>query len=204
MKRIQSVLRILIALSLPAVAHAQGPAWSGIISPSRAIDWTGVGIPGGVPSSSWPQCTTSACNTVTSAGTSVTAAQITAALASAPANTYVLLGPGTYNFSGGGQITFPATGHVVLRGSGANSTFLSIPASGGVGCVLGSALICVNSNDVSVIGGPTPNIFSWTAGYAQGTNSITLSTATGAGLAAINPSNPTMVMLEQCETGFTA
>lgn len=203
MKRVQSFLLALIALSIfPAIAHAQ--AWSGIINSSRAIDWTGVGISGGIPSSSWAQCTTTACNAVTSAGTSVTTAQITAALASAPSNSYVLLGPGTYNFSGGGGITFPSTGHVVLRGSGSNSTFLVIPSSGGVGCGLGSALICIVSSDQPYFNEPQPNMCSWTAGYTQGSTSITLSNASGACLTGINPAKPTMLMLEQCETGFTA
>jgi hypothetical protein len=143
---------------------------------------------------------------VTSAGTSVTAAQITAALASASANTYVLLGPGTYNFSSG-QITFPSKGQVELRGSGANSTFLVIGASAGGMCVLGGAFICVASPDQPYFNQPPPNVCAWTSGYAQGGTSITLAAAGGncpQSIVTASTNAPTILWLEQCETGLSA
>src|SRR6202034_1888691 len=68
---------------------AFGQLWSQIINPSRAVTWTGVaGFPGGtLPDSGWAQCVTTACQAVTSAGSSATIAQINAALASAPSDT---------------------------------------------------------------------------------------------------------------------
>src|SRR5437667_5594768 len=46
--RKQSMLLFLILLlMLPASLHAQ--AWSGIISPGRAIDWSRAGVTGGIP-----------------------------------------------------------------------------------------------------------------------------------------------------------
>lgn len=174
-----------------------GQLWSNVLSSSRATDWTGVGISGGVPSGSWAQCVTSACNIVTAAGTSVTTAQITTALASAPSNTYVLLGPGTFNLTG--KISYPSTGHVVLRGSGANSTFLVPSASGTVGCQLQTCLIDIESSDGPYFNQPQPTLTAWTAGYAQGSNQITLGSVAG-----ISTSNPTMIFMEQCETGYTA
>ena len=39
-------LIVLLMVSVPA--HAQLP-WSGIISPSRAVDWRSAGIAGGIP-----------------------------------------------------------------------------------------------------------------------------------------------------------
>ena len=119
MKRVQLLVLLLIALlMLPAIAGAQGLKSSGIISSSRATDWTQAGaVPGStgsLPDTSWAQC-----GSTVSAGTS--AATITSDLAACPANTYLMLGPGTFNLSG--QIRFPTTGHVVLRGSGAKQHF---------------------------------------------------------------------------------
>jgi hypothetical protein len=149
--------------------------WSGIISPSRAVDWTEAGFPGGTPpDASWAQCVTAACATVTSAGSSSTAAQINAALASAPPNTYVSLPSGTYNLSG--PIILSATGrehsNVVLRGQGANSTFIvfSLLAAGG-GCY--SAMFSMEG-DCQWVNGGEENVCNWTSGYAQGSTSITL------------------------------
>ena len=52
MKRAQLPLFLLIVLAfVPGVAHAQ--AWSGILDPTRAIDWSAAGVPGGIPSGSW-------------------------------------------------------------------------------------------------------------------------------------------------------
>src|SRR5258707_3840201 len=55
MKRSQLVLSFFIlVLMYPAVAQAQ--LWNGVISPSRAADWSQVGIPGGLPDANWTQC----------------------------------------------------------------------------------------------------------------------------------------------------
>src|SRR6202142_2859764 len=189
MKRSQPVLMFLIAaLIFPAIANGQ--AWSGIIAPTRATDWTKAGIPGGVPSGSWTQCGS------TIAAYSGTTATINSALASCGANHFVLLGPGTFNLSGG--IAFPKTGHVVLRGSGANSTFI-VPSTTGANCGLGSGIICAVSSDTTYGGEPPPTIFGWTSGYGSGTNQLTLSGTSG-----ISTGTPTMLFLEQCETGLSA
>jgi hypothetical protein len=189
MKRSQSVLMFLIA-ALIFPATAKGQAWSGIIAPTRAADWTKAGIPGGVPSGSWTQCGS------TIAAYSGTTATINSALASCGANHFVLLGPGTFNLSGG--IAFPKTGHVVLRGSGANGTFI-VPSTSGANCGLGSGIICAVSSDTTYGGEPPPIMYGWTSGYASGTNQLTLSGTSG-----ISTSTPTMLFLEQCETGLTA
>lgn len=188
-----ALLFSVILFAFPAAAQAP---WSGIISSSRATTWSGAGVVGGVPDSNWAQCVTSACNQVTSAGSSASGAQISAALASAPARTYVLLKPGTYSL-GGSQILFPASGNVVLRGSGANSTFL-VP-SAAPSCADGGAVICFFSSDSQYLRGGVTTAVSWSGGYAQGTNRVTLSSAAG-----INSSNPTMVVLEQSNTGYVA
>src|ERR1700719_1402844 len=139
MKRSQLVLSFFILLLMyPAMAHAQ--LWNGVISPSRAADWSQVGIPGGVPDSNWTQCGT------TIGAYSGSASTINNALNScAGQNRYVLLGPGTFNLTS--SITFPTAGHIVLRGSGASQTIINAPASGVGGCQLGSSMICIQSSD---------------------------------------------------------
>jgi hypothetical protein len=114
------VLALVLLLCISTSAEAQ--PWSGILSSSRAIDWsaTSPGTVGGVPSASWAACKTTACTTVLSAGASSTASQINAAIASAPAQTFVSLPAGTYSLSDG-IVMAP---NVVLRGAGPNATFL--------------------------------------------------------------------------------
>jgi hypothetical protein len=182
------ILLFLISILLaPSVVHAQ--AWSGIISPSRAIDWTQAGIPGGPPDANWTQCG----STISAySGTSATISNALAACAGT--NKYVLLGPGTFNLSTG--FSFPTGGHVVLRGSGANSTFLSIGAGAGVNCFFGTVFICVRPTDTTYTQSPG-NVVNWTAGYSQGSRQITLSSV--AGIVA----NQTLIILDQCDTGLT-
>jgi hypothetical protein len=191
MKRIHSLLFFLIILLiLPAAAQAQ--AWSGIISPSRAVNWSNAGVVGGLPDGSWTQCGS------TIAAYSGTAATITNALASCAANHYVLLGPGTFTLSTGIAFPFNTTGHRVLRGSGANSTFLVFTGAGGSGCNAGqSALICIQGSDGTAPGNGGNTVYSWTSGYAKGATQITLSSVTGI------VAGQTMLALNQCDTGFS-
>jgi hypothetical protein len=158
------VFMFLIA-SFPNLAHAQTPPWSGIIDPNRAIDWSAgqAGVVAGIPSASWTQC-----GSTVPAGTS--AATINSLLAACPANTYLLLGPGTFNLSTT-LMLFNVSGRV-LRGSGANQTFLVF--SNEANCNGGYASICMSSGDNNYEGSPS-NTASWTAGYSKGTTTITLS-----------------------------
>src|SRR5208282_4126775 len=169
MRRNLSLLFFLITLCLPVTSYAQ--LWSGIISPSRAVDWTQAGFPGDtLPDSGWTQCATTACNTVTSAGASATAAQINSALSSAPADSYVLLPAGTYTLSAG--ISLVGLSNVVLRGVGANQTFLTFSSSPSrVGCF--ASMIAVEGGCEYANGGET-NVCNWTSGYSQGSTTITL------------------------------
>jgi hypothetical protein len=190
MKRSQPLLLFFITLMIsPAVAHAQ--AWSGLISPSRAIDWSTAGVVGGIPSAGWTQCGSTL-------PASSTAAAITAALAAcAGTNQYVLLGPGTGNWTE--TVIFPAAGHVVLRGSGANSTFINITSGSYSGCALHTSAIKACGSNASAFGNPL-NVQSWTAGYAKASNQLTVGSV--AGISTADP--PTLLYLEQCETGYTA
>jgi len=164
MRRERLALHLLILLFLfllvaPATTRAQ--QWSGIIDPSRAIDWSGAGVPGGVPNR------TTICATLNPGATS---AQINSAIASCPSGQVVFLNAGTYNLSSG--IDFANHSNVTLRGAGANSTFLLF--SGDTSCAGLGADICLENGETSYPGGPS-NTANWTGGYSKGTTQITLS-----------------------------
>src|SRR5713226_1481497 len=113
MKRKYGLLFSLIfLLMVPTVTYAQ--LWTGIIDPSRAIDWSKAGIPGGIPNR------TTICTTL---NPGATAAQINSAIAACPSRQVVKLAAGTYNLSAG--IEFKSgTSNVTLRGAGADATLL--------------------------------------------------------------------------------
>jgi hypothetical protein len=194
MKRSQPLLLLFITLLIfPAVAQAQ--AWSGIISPSRATNWTLAGIPGGIPSTNWTQCGS------TIAPYSGTGATITNAIAACGANHYVLLGAGTFNLNTG--IDFGHKSFVALRGSGANSTFLVFSGAGSTpSCNTGnSQVIGICGPDSTIINSPPAHIYDWAAGYAQGTSQITLSST--ASITTLGSGSPTFLMLNQDDDGYT-
>src|ERR1700730_2777705 len=119
MKWKQSLLFFLIILCYSSIARAQ--AWSGIIDPSRAIDWSTPGIVGGIPSR------TTICATLNPGASSST---ISTAIAACPAGQVVFLNAGTYTISSG--INFGARNNVTLRGAGPGSTIVNF--NGGDGC----------------------------------------------------------------------
>jgi hypothetical protein len=185
MKRQQSILLPLIfALLLPISARAQQP-WSGIISPSRATDWTGAGVVGGIPSATWTQC-----GSTVPAGASTPTIQ--AAINACGTNQFVLLAPGTYSLTAGIRMK----ANMVLRGSGANSTFLVATADAYDACSGGyhTAICFIGPAAGYWVTDPAVN---WTAGFAQGSTQITLSSTTG-----ITP-NSTVIGLDQCADGYS-
>src|SRR5215471_21097592 len=84
-RRVQIVNYRLVFFLLLFSIGAQAQTSAGILAPSRAIDWSQAGVPGGIPSASWTQC-----GSTIAAGAS--AATITAAVQACPPNHYVLLG----------------------------------------------------------------------------------------------------------------
>jgi hypothetical protein len=152
-------LILLSVFSLPVHSFAQ--PWSGIIDPTRAIDWSNAGVPGGIPKR------TTTCATLSPG---VTSGQINTAIAGCPANQVVFLNPGTYTLSSG--IDFGNHSNVTLRGAGADQTFLIF--TGNVNCRGVSAAICIDNGDTNYPGGAS-NAANWTAGYAPGSAQITLS-----------------------------
>jgi len=186
MKSGVAVFTFLITLFiLPGLTKAQ-QLWSGVLSPARATDWTTAGVTGGIRSSSWTQCGSTV-------PTGSSAAAINAAIAACGQNQYVLLAPGTYNLSA--AITFAGKSNVVLRGSGANSTFLVFASGVRNACGGFGTNICVG-NAGSQYWGSYTNI-GWTAGFSQGATSITLGSTSGIS------TNSTIVVVNQCDDGRT-
>src|SRR5690348_1479530 len=135
------------------------------VSSSRRINWTNAGVQGGIPARNI-QCGS------TIAAYSGAATTINNAISSCTSGDYVSLGAGTFNLSSG--ITFGTTNNVTLRGAGPDQTFLVF--TGDTSCNGLGADICIAGSN-SWQGGPQ-NTANWTAGYAPGTTSITLSNIT--------------------------
>ena len=155
---------VLAVAQLDVVAQP----WSGILSSSRAIDWSAAGVVGGIPNR------TTVCATL---NPGASASQINSAISSCSNGQVVKLNAGTYNLSGG--IDFAGKSGVTLRGAGANQTFLKFSSQ--TGCFGQWSAVCISGNDLGYYGadsGPA-HIANWTAGYSKGTTTITLSATTG-------------------------
>jgi hypothetical protein len=156
----------VILFLTPTAAQAQ--PWSGIISSTRAVDWSGAGIPGGIPAR------TTVCATLSPG---VTAAQINSAIAACPSDQVVKLNAGTYTLSD--SIMFNNKSGVTLRGAGADQTKLKFTNSNpSQSCFGPPSNICFKNGELNYSAAPTHSA-NWTAGYAKGATSITLSSTTG-------------------------
>ncbi|HVH71164.1 MAG TPA: hypothetical protein VNB49_08660, partial [Candidatus Dormibacteraeota bacterium] len=131
------------------------------------MDWSNVGIQGGIPNR------TTVCSTIAAYGTSAAPGSpvtIGNAIAACPAGQVVLLGPGTFYLNGG--IDFANKSNVTLRGAGPDKTFLIF--TGSSSCWGQNADICVRNGDANWQDN-NANTANWTSGYSIGTNQITLS-----------------------------
>lgn len=143
---------------------------------------------------------TTACSTLgTSGGTvatsqSVTASQINTAITGCASGQTVLLNPGTYTLNAGLTIK----SNITLRGSGPNQTKLLF-TGGAVGANTPAYIFFDGPN---ADGEPccTDAEGTWTAGYSQGTTSITL----GAITKGTKPVVGTILNLDQIVDGTTA
>jgi len=165
--------------SIPNKTKSQ--AWSGMLAPNRAIDWSKAGA-GTIPSRATTCQTLGVAGQSSSYAQTVTAAQIVSALqACAGTNQTVLLNPGTYTmtttlFGPGDGGAWPS--NVTLRGSGANQTVLKWSSGASLNTCNGVAAvaICVFNGDSGAIQ-YAANILNWTGGYSQGSTSVTLGSA---------------------------
>jgi hypothetical protein len=160
-------LRLLPLLLTCLCSLSLAQQWSGVLDPSRAVNWSSAG-------SAHIDDTRAQCGS-TIAAYNGSAATINTAITNCSANGYVLLGPGTFNLSS--AITFTKS-NVTLRGSGSNSTFLVF--SGASSCGGYNAAICVYSGDGNYWQSPN-NTASWngtngvSGTYTKGATSIILS-----------------------------
>ena len=158
MRKKSPPLFLLILIIVGVSVHGYAQLWSGILDPTRAIDWSTAGIPGGIPSGSWTQSGSTIAASACGDGSSDCTSTIQAALNSCGTSHYVLLGAGTFLLNGG--LTVPS--NCALRGAGANQTILNAKST--------------NTTDVT-LGGNGPNFSksaSITGGTAQGSTSITV------------------------------
>ena len=155
---------------------SSGPLWTGVLAPSRAMDWSKAGLQvdgiaaGKIPSVAlgYTQCGTTIAP-IGALGSPVAVDPINAAIAACSPNTYVLLGTGNFYLTG----TISLKSQVVLRGMGANATSLIMTTIDTGACDGYRTAVCA-AGSTNYVGGEQ-NTASWTAGFAQGTNTITLS-----------------------------
>jgi hypothetical protein len=157
-------------------ASAGGELWSGILDPSRAVDWTHAGVVGGIPDR------TTICATL---NPGATAKQINAAITACPAGQVVTLTGGTYDIADDGIVMKSG---ITLRGAGGDKTMLVFTAVNP--CEGGDSSLCFEgstewSGDARALPGGS-NAASWTGGYARGSTQITLSDVGDAGRAPIS------------------
>jgi hypothetical protein len=168
-----TVLAACALIPLIAALGAFGQPWSGILSPVRAVDWSGAGVQGGIVDRTTVYQTLSP---------GVTADQINAAITACPEGQVVFLAAGTYNLSSG----IVLKSNVTVRGAGADKTFLVF--SGVNACFGGYSVVCftvenhVWGGDPDALPGGS-NAAVWTAGFARGTTQITLTRVGSSGLA---------------------
>jgi hypothetical protein len=195
--RALAVIPFGILLLHSAVALAQ--PWSGILSPSRAIDWTKAGLPstitygsgGSACNGASANCVETVANgwtpptrvqsgsTISCANTTADAGTINTALAAAKPGSYVLLGPTTCNINA--NITM--RNGVTLRGSGSMNTILNVSSSANISF----------GNQSTSHNGPL------SGSYAAGVTSITITGGndSGSGMPGF------IARLSQCNTGYT-
>ena len=187
---------LVLSLSFSVDCRAQ-QQWSGIIDPSRAESWqTNAGFT--IPAYTVP-CATQPSLLAGSTNDSANTTAIQNALNSCDsAHNVVNLPAGTYYVAG---ITFGTQGFEVLRGAGANQTHLIFTAEAGcAGMSHGVCMLAANwtySGAGNVLPGGSSQC-TWTAGYAQGTTSITLSSCGSA-----PPLNQTLILDQANDTSDT-
>jgi hypothetical protein len=144
--------------------------WSGILDPTRAVDWSIAGA-GTIPNR------TTLCQTL---NPGATATQINSAIAGC-SNGVVLLSAGTYNLTSPISILHS---NVTLRGAGADQTFLKFTGNMQSACDNAGGDICIYNGNGWYAGGPGMTA-NWTGSsgvsgaYSQGATQITLDNTTG-------------------------
>jgi len=184
-----ATLRYLFLISAGVATSAHAQNWSGIIAPSRAIDWSKAGLPAALPggettASPWqPPARSTVCSTISvstfsgmSSSNYVTPTALNTALSACPAGQAVYVSAGNYYFNG----NIALQNNVTLRLDPNCTIFFS-----------GNSNVKWNSKGIVF------NDATWSAGYARGTTSIVISSNGG-----ITPGK-TLITLYQCDDNFT-
>ena len=150
----------LILTSLLFSTLSYGQAWSGILAPARATDWTQAGIPGGIPSR------TTQCGATLTSGAST--ATIQTALNNCPAGQVVLFGAGTFNLT----TCIYANKGIVLRGSGPTQTTINLAR----GC---NILLSTGGTGGEGSYPGTLGSTNWTGGLTRGSRVLTVASTAG-------------------------
>jgi hypothetical protein len=151
---------------ISATTQASGNhLWSGIVDPTRAIDWSTAGIPGGIPNRT-TICATINASTYGNGSTDATAG-IQAALNSCASGDVVSLSSGTFLIDGG--LSIPS--NVTLRGQGANQTILNSNSKSATLPPIDMGTVNTEPN--------FSNAVSIASGATTGSTNITVSSASG-------------------------
>jgi hypothetical protein len=185
----------ILALVACVASSTRAQIVSSFLPSNRTVDWSHVGIPGGIPDANWPIC-----QTISPSGGADDSVTIQNALNSCPAGSVVVLGAGTYTLHRTtgtvchGKSDDYATGvyeaglcltdkSIVLRGAGPNNTVLNY---GDGASIISMGETYLSSNQVSFI--PV------TSTALQGATTLTLSSVSGItvnGYIVITQTNPT-------------
>ena len=166
-RRTSAIPLVILALCFPTALLA---VWD--IPAGRRIAWlpAGLDVVGGIPN--YPNAT---CSGLDPTGAANNASQINACIQAAATGTAVFIPAGTYRVDG----TINMKSGVVLRGAGAGRPWMPAASAG-------TTTLNMNGGRVSFSGGSDanwtpagPNGTAITAGYATGSNTITVSSASG-------------------------
>lgn len=171
--------RKLLFLVAAFSIHVHAQNWSTFLDPSRAINWTSAGFT--IPNYT-TNCPTQPTLVAGSGNAAANATAIQNALASCTATQNVVnLPAGTYYVT---SWTYGSQGHQVVRGAGPSLTYLYMTSGagectgdGGAICMLGSPGNYNGSPDVLPSNGA--HQCQWSAGYSQGSTTITLTNCGG-------------------------
>jgi glucuronoarabinoxylan endo-1,4-beta-xylanase len=158
-------------ITFNGTGSATGIPWSGILSTARAIDWRNAGavIPGGTISN----CATQPSASITSINAAIAADEGGGSycVINIPAGT-IAAGSTALLISHAGQA------NIILKGAGANQTFLTWSGSTSQNCTgIGPTAVCITSGDSSSMSGTNvlANSATISSGYTQGSTTVNLS-----------------------------
>jgi hypothetical protein len=200
MRKLLLILAFLFFAAEIGADRCLGQSWSGILSPSRAIDWSSAGLPNPLPdgeatANPWTPPVRTLCTSVTGTNTAPTDQNnIVAAVSGCGPGTYVAL-HGTFSITstmrlGGTNTNF--RNNVTLRGDGAMSTIINLGSSGSINI---GAVACCSAG----------NLTNTASNFTRYQTSFILENVTGTGDLTTAKINAGLVVghFMQCDNGYT-